>query len=434
MLAPGTADAQVRVLTLDQAVSTALVSNPSITASKESGLAARHKEEGSWTGYLPQVVANMSYKRATANSALSPWIKLPATMSSFGTLLSRETSDSYNNLSASLGINQTIWDFGRTMGANQAAKAQVVASAADVSTTTEAVSLQVIQAYYAVLATREAVLTAEETLGQMQKHVQQAKIQADAGTRQRIDVARAQSDLATAEMALIRMRNGHLLAKVALDAAMGGDGDAEFEVVDPPEPAVLELDVEEATRRAVANRPEFRSLAAKVSAARAGVMAARSAWFPALQATGGVAWQGYKFTDLPYNWYAGASLTWNALSGVPAHAATQEAQANVRSLEALLKSLQVNIRSEAHAAVLAYREAQQRMQPAAALVESARQTLALAEGRYAAGSGSIMEVTDAQAIKVQASSSLIGARYELQTARARLLKAIGPATSAEVRN
>ena len=119
---------------------------------------------------------------------------------------------------------------------------------------------------------------------------------------------------------------------------------------------------------------------------------------------------------------------------MPAHAATQEAQANVRSLEALLKSLQVNIRSEAHAAVLAYREAQQRMQPAAALVESARQTLALAEGRYAAGSGSIMEVTDAQAIKVQASSSLIGARYELQTARARLLKAIGPATSAEVRN
>lgn len=427
LIVPG-ASAQGRVLTLDEAMSKALAANPGIATSRETLAAARHKVDGSWAGYLPQAVASVGYKRATANAAVSPWINLAglgAAGSSFKSVLGRETNDSYDNLSASLSVTQTVWDFGRTLGANEAAKALRDASVADVSTTVEGVHLSVIQAYYGVLATQEVVKAAEEIRRQMEKHLEQARVQADAGVRQRIDVTRSQSDLATAELSLLRARNGNLLAKVNLDAVMGGQGGIDFEVVEPPEPAILDVDPEKASLQAMERRPEFRSLRGRVRAAGAGVTAARSAWFPALQASGGVAWTGYKFSDLPYNWFVGAALSWNALSGIPAHAATEEAKANVRALEATLKSLEVGIRSEVQSAILSYREAVERIGPAKALQESARQTLALAEGRYAAGSGSIMEVTDAQAVWVQAVSGLIGARYDLQTARARLLKAMG---------
>ncbi len=427
LAAPG-ARAEGRVLTLDQALSKAMAANPSITGSRESLNAAGHKVDGSWSGYLPQVVASLGYKRATANSAASPWIDLSAfgaAGSSFKNVLSRESPDSYNNLSASLSASQTIWDFGRTLGTNRAAVALQDASSADVATTIQGVRLSVIQAYYGVLATREVVKAAEETKRQMEKHLSQARIQADAGVRQRIDVTRAESDLSSSDLALLRARNGAMLAKVNLDAAMGGVGDIDFEVVDPPEPAVLDVDTDRAVQEALARRPEFQSLGSRVKAAGAGVTAARSAWFPALAATGGVAWAGYKFNDLPYNWFVGATLNWNLLSGIPANAATEEAKANQRALQESLRSLEVGIRSEVQSAVLNYREAVQRIEPAKALLESAKQTLALAEGRYAAGAGSIMEVTDAQAIWVQATSGLIGARYDLQTARARLLKAMG---------
>jgi outer membrane protein len=435
LAAPGVL-AEGRVLTLDQALSKALAANPSITGSRESLAAAGHKVDGSWTGYLPQAVASLGYKRATANSPISPWIDLSgmgAAGDQFKSALSRESPDSYDNLSASLSVSQTIWDFGRTLGANRAANALRDASAADVATTIEGVRLSVIQAYYGVLATEEVVKAAEETRRQMEKHLAQARIQADAGVRQRIDVTRSESDLSTADLALLRARNGALLAKVNLDAAMGGDGDIDFQVVEPSAPAVLDVNTEQAVQEALDRRPEFRSLRAKVAAAGAGVTAARSAWFPALQATGGVAWTGYKFNDLPYNWFAGATLNWNLLSGVGAHAATQEAKANQRALVEAQRSLEVGIRSEVQSAVLNYREALQRIQPATALLESAKQTLALAEGRYAAGAGSIMEVTDAQAVWVQATSGLIGARYDLQTSRARVLKAIGDSDTAVAR-
>jgi len=259
----------------------------------------------------------------------------------------------------------------------------------------------------------------------MQKHLDQARIQADAGMRQRIDVSRAESDLATADLALLRAKNANQLARVNLDAVMGGGGGAEFEVVRPPEPPILEIASGQAVTDAISRRPEVRSLRARIDAARAGVTSARSAWFPALQASAGVAWTGYEIDNLPYNWFAGASLTWNALSGVPAYAATQEAKATVRALQASLASLESGIRSEVESSILSYREAVSRIAPAKALLESSRQTLALAEGRYEAGMGSIIELTDAQAVWVQARAGVIGAEFDLQTARARLEKAIG---------
>ena len=431
LAAPG-ARAQARVLTLPDAVARALAANPTLDASRQSLQAARHKVDGSWAGYLPQAIAAVGYKRATANSPAPPWIDLsalsggtPGTTSPFTNLLSRENGNSYDNLSASLSVNQTIWDFGRTSGSHDAARSLHDAAGADVLATRESVLMSVIQGYYAVLATREVVTAAEEARAQMEQHVRQAQLQVDAGVRQRIDLTRAQSDLASADLSLLRARNALVLARVALDAVLGGDGTADFDVEAPAEAPVPDLDEAAAVARALQHRPELQSLSGKVGAAKAGVAIARSAWFPALQASGGVAWTGYKFDDLPYNWFVGANLTWNLLSGVPAHAATQEARANVRALQATQRAAEVAIRTEVRSAVLALREAQQRMEPAGALMESARQTLALAEGRYAAGAGSIVEVTDASALSIQARAGLIQARYDLQVARARVLKATG---------
>ncbi len=49
----------------------------------------------------------------------------------------------------------------------------------------------------------------------------------------------------------------------------------------------------------------------------------------------------------------------------------------------------------------------------------------LAEGRYSAGTGNIVEVTDAQAVLTQAKAGLIQAEYDVEIARAALVKALG---------
>jgi outer membrane protein len=431
------------VLTLSDALGQALGENPSIAASREMLESARNTIDQARAGFLPQAVVAMSYRRSTLNSPPPPFYSLnltpPAGTSAqelkilqdlgamFSNLpLSHEGSDSYNTLAASIVVNQTVWDFGRTLGGVHAARAIHDAAGADLATTNEGVAFTVIQAYFGVLAAQETVTAAEETQRQMQKHLDIATAQADGGIRQRVDVSRARSDLENADLNLLRARNGLEMGKVLLDNAIGMRHRTAFRVVRPAAAGDLSLSsADDAVNEALAARPEARALAARVRAAEGQVETARSAFYPSVSVNGSWGWQGYHVDDLPYNWGVGASIAWNALSPVPALAGTRAAEASLRSLQASQRSLELAIRAEVETAILAYGEARQRIGPSRTLEATARETLALAEGRYQAGAGSLVELTDAQAVLIQAKATLIQAEFDLEVARARVLKSLG---------
>jgi outer membrane protein len=56
---------------------------------------------------------------------------------------------------------------------------------------------------------------------------------------------------------------------------------------------------------------------------------------------------------------------------------------------------------------------------------NARERLRLAEGRYQAGAGSLLELSDAQVALTAAAAQQVRAEYELAAARAALLRALG---------
>jgi outer membrane protein len=418
-------------LTLNDAVAQALAANPSIAASEQSVAATEAKVDQSWTGFLPQLLLSLSYRRATMNSPVPPYIDASVLPAGIAPMLGREESKSFNNYSAGATLNHTIWDFGRTSGGWKAAQEFRAAARADVKTSREQVRLTTIVAYYSVLGAQEAVTVAEEAVRQMEQHLTVAKAQWEAGARQRIDVTRAQSDLASAKMNLSKARNGDTIARVNLATAMGLSKTPQFRVERPtagtdPHSAT---DLEALVRTALQDRPDVRALRARIRASEQIIGVSRSGYYPTLGLSAGVNWQGYHLksgtSGLPYNWFAGVNATWNALSPIPASGASREAQANQRVLMANLDSLELSIGAEVKSAALAMQEAKQRLEPVAALITSAEETLRLAEGRYQAGTGSIIEVTDAQAVYTQSRLSGIQAEYDVETARARLQRAMG---------
>ena len=58
-------------------------------------------------------------------------------------------------------------------------------------------------------------------------------------------------------------------------------------------------------------------------------------------------------------------------------------------------------------------------------IEAANESRLLAEGRYKEGVGSIIEVTDAQTLALDAQTAHIQAKYDYYTALARLNRAVG---------
>jgi outer membrane protein TolC len=415
--------AQDDVLTLDQAIRIALESNPAVASSVASHAAAGYGVDAAVTGFLPQVTASVGYRRATQNSA-TPDYTANGTVQAATT---RTSGTSYDNYSASLGLQQTIWDFGRTLGPYDAARAQNRAAEATVRSTIEDTWLQVGQAYFQAIAARQTVEAAQESKRQMTEHLAAAQGRVDAGLRPRIDVTRAQADLASADLALVVAVNGERTAQIALGTAMGKPGLGRVVLVRPAssEPPGAE-DLEASTREAMAGRPELLRLKEQIKAAEAQVAAARGGFFPTLGANAGLTYTGFKVQDLAWNWYVGASLNWGLVSGiVAANATAKESQANVRALKANLVGLENSIRAEVENAEVGWREARDKQAPAQALLAAARETLDLAEARYAIGSGNVTEVADAQATMVQARTSVIQAELEIEVARLKLLRSLG---------
>jgi len=58
-------------------------------------------------------------------------------------------------------------------------------------------------------------------------------------------------------------------------------------------------------------------------------------------------------------------------------------------------------------------------------LEGARKQLQLAEGRYAAGMGSVIELSDAQVTRTMAAAQEVNARFALASSRAALWGALG---------
>jgi outer membrane protein len=87
--------------------------------------------------------------------------------------------------------------------------------------------------------------------------------------------------------------------------------------------------------------------------------------------------------------------------------------------------LRQRIRLELEQARLAVRAARATLEADGEVVVNARERLRLAEGRYAAGLGSGLELDDAQVAVTNAAAQEVKARFSLAAARAQLARALG---------
>ncbi|HYB52395.1 MAG TPA: TolC family protein, partial [Thermoanaerobaculia bacterium] len=99
--------------------------------------------------------------------------------------------------------------------------------------------------------------------------------------------------------------------------------------------------------------------------------------------------------------------------------------ANLDALKAQVELERLQIRLDVEQALLAVRAARESISAAEDALASAHDQLRLAEGRYETGVGSIIELTDAQVAYTSAGQQKVQTEYNLASARAQLLKALG---------
>ncbi len=414
-----------KVLTLGDAVVIALTNQPAIRRAQE-----RVKAQGSVLGqaksaYYPTISLNSSYRSTTQSGTTST------------------SQSAFDSVTSATNLNWTVYDFGKREGSVQKQKDTLVARQFAEQTTVEEVVLNVKTAYYRYLQGKVLVRVREDTVKHREALVRQARGFFEVGTRPRIDVARAETNLFAAQADLIEAQNSMRIAWAELRNTMGLQN---FSVRPLAEEALLNKPIEtlarelairkpvfslkDARETAYSLRPELKDFDAQRKAQDSAIATARRGHLPDILFNSSYGRRGNSRGSndtfpMDVNWAVGFNVNVPIFNGFETSYQVKEAMGNYGEIKALEDQTRQQIALDVERSYLNLIGAGERIKATESAVRSAKENLDLSNGRYRVGVGSIIEITEAQVINTQAQTNHIQAITDHKIFEADLAKAMG---------
>jgi outer membrane protein len=428
-----------RVVRLDDAEKIALQHQPQMMQARANTDAARGRYGQARSGLLPQVVGTATAEEIHGSVSTSRGTTTGTTGTSGTTTTAAGTATGASATSTVAvtgtagyfifggSASQLLWDFGTTYYRTDAANKAVESLEASEQTTELNIVLNVRKAYFGARAQKDLITVAAETVNNQIKHLKQTEGFVQVGTQPEIALAQAKTDLANYRVQLINAQNNYEISKAQLNQAMGLSESTNYDVASDEQAPVPGEDLprEKLIEQAMAQRPELLAYLRTRQSDRLAVRAAKGSYGPSISAVGGVNEAGVALDSLGLNWNVGATATWALFQGGYTQGQVREAQGNLDAADAALEAEKLQVRFDVDQAQLMVRADKIAIDAARDALINAREQLRLADGRYSAGVGSIIELGDAQVALQNAGAQLVTAQFNLSTARAQLLTALG---------
>ncbi len=295
---------------------------------------------------------------------------------------------------------------------------------------------QVTEAYYRLWQAAELVRVGEQSLERARIHLEYAETRFETGLATRSDILKARVEESNAQLALTRARNTQQTAAGRLNVLMGQpahqalsiEGVSDTRQIDrtgnASEPTQLG---DRLTSLAFRHRPDLQSVEQQIRAQEASLGAARSEYFPTLALETNFSTYGTAPTALEpsSSSYMGLSLSVPLFTGFRQSARVQRESLTLQRLHQERRQVRDQVSEDVWNAYLAMHEARERIANTELLYANADENLRIAEGEYQEGTGSMLELIDAQTALVDADERRIEAFRDYHTALARLRKVTG---------
>src|SRR5213594_1448592 len=413
--ATGRAPIAGRVLTLDECVAIALEAQPTIQATLYDYAAARYRVTQALAPLLPQVSGLVTATKSESSAV--------STFAPTGRLTQSQTFKGFSEtFIAQVVLSQLLFDFGKNLAATEAARKLAEVAVEDVELQRQLISLAVKEAYTNILFAQRLIRVQQQAVQRAELNLRSAKGFFDVGTRPKSDVARAEVDVANARVDLIRARNAERLARVALATAMGLQATTPLTIQDNLVYQPVAMDRARLAEDALRMRPEYRQARLNAEANEARLRRSFRDFFPDITAGG---FYGATRGDLNEAWEINLNLNWTIFDGGNRIARYREARAVLDASQSRVKATELDISREVEQSINNVIEADERIQAAQVAVASAQENFRLAQGRFDAGVGTILELTDAQLALTQAQNAEAQALADYRIALARLDRAVG---------
>jgi len=260
---------------------------------------------------------------------------------------------------------------------------------------------------------------------------------AAAGTVPNFNVLRAKVSLANARPPLIQAQNNYRIAKNNLANLLGYNlprdiwENIPLKLTDTLDAMPYQINLPDALQQALNNRPELVALRKTEELQRLNITDASSGYKPNLSVFAGYNWFNAQFTppvtlDHDINgWNAGAQVSWDIFDGLLTHGKVVQARAlyskSITAVDEEMRDIELEVRT----AYSDFLEAQEVLESQKTVQDEAEESLREANARADAGTGTQLDVLDAENSLTQARSTQVQALHDYDAARARFERAIG---------
>jgi outer membrane protein TolC len=287
--------------------------------------------------------------------------------------------------------------------------------------------------YYTWLRARGAIVVAVQALNDQKTHLRDARNQFAVGNASKADVLRAETAVASAELALERARNLADLTEKQLRVALHAKDE---ESVLPGEdldstPPPVQGNLKQMTLEGISGRPEVKSADANAAAAREQASYAKAGRYPVVSAFADGIYANPNPRYIPAQnqwnatWDVGAQVTWSPNDTLVAGGAVADYESRAAAIEANKNVVRDGIEIEVTQAWQAVREADFAIQSSTRELTSAEEAYRVARELFNNGRGTSTTLTDAETELTRARLDLLNAKADARIARVRLEHALG---------
>ncbi len=341
------------------------------------------------------------------------------------------------NWNAGIQLVQTIYQGGKTIAAFKAATATKQQAIAQFQTTRDDTLLLVRLAYYDVLLAAQQITVNEASVVLLQQELDDQQRRYTAGTVPKLNVLRADVALANQRPALIQARNNYRISKNNLCNLLGYNlprdiwENIPLNLTDTLDAAPYQVDLPSAVRQALERRTELVALRQTAELQRLSIVNAKAGYKPTVQVFAGYNWVNAQFTppvELDHSidgWNVGAQLNWDIFDGMLTRGKVTQARALYDKSKTELDDRARQIELEVRTSYSDFIMAREVLDSQTKVQEEAEEALREASARTDAGTGTQLDVLDAQTSLTQARTTQVQALHDYDAARARLERAIG---------
>jgi outer membrane protein TolC len=426
---------QSEVLTLDNCIEIALTKNPNLLRTLNLDESAGEDVTASYSGILPAI--NLS-----AYSGRNQWGKqeyedyVPVGIDTTGNYIYERRirtspADISNTNRFSVSVNQNIIDGGEWWQAIGYAKSQKRASEYTVESTINNTVLSVQNAFFNLIKQQKLYEVNQLAVTRSQDNLSKTEKMFELGAVAKVDVYRSRVNLGNDNIQMLLQKNAVLTARQHLNLVMGRDPQTPLEIKPEFELEDSFPEIDELFNQAEETNPDLKKGEEDVYSSDLMVSRSWAVIWPSLGA--GFSYNRshediervYKGWDK--NWYMswGVSLSWNLFNGFRDKVRIQKSKLALRNVQETYEETRRNLKSEIVQLVDNFNSYLDIIRINEDNLEAAQEEYRLAEERYRIGSGTALEVREAQVNLTRAEQTLVAAKYNARMTQAQLEQALG---------